>query len=515
MKLCLSLIHFWLSHPALFYGIAFLLGIACHLYPLFFLLIPCLSLWIPFFAFFFSSSQKILKTLILSIFIFLTGWGYTAAYYSFPQIPPEGLRGMAHIKIESISLQHTFFGERWLYRCELQHFFLEGSTASFISHLPCLLSLAGESFQHKSRPLAHQDYWIPARLVQTEQDTYLLKVSSKAIWTPMPNSWSLAEQRYQWKQKVTTWIENQMLHSSSAMFLAGLATGEFDDHWMRQQFARFGVQHLLAISGFHFAITASLLGLLFSFFLSYRPRTWILLLCLGFYCLFLGPQASVLRAWMMCSFTLIGFLIDKQTNALNSLGVALLGILGYNPLLCQGLGFQLSFAITAAILLFYQPALQSIQFLLPKRRLSEMMHMNGWNQHAYCLLAFLRQGLALTIAVNLFALPFTLYYFQQFPWMSLLYNLFFPFLASGSMCLLFVGGLCSFVPFIASGIHTVNSYYTDFLLRLTYQVPSEIDSYLVAESLDPFWFIFYFCVMTIGGIWWRERAQMEESSVFV
>lgn len=515
MKTCLLLIRFWLSHPALLYGIVFLLGISCHLYTLYFLIFPCLSLWLPFLILLFLHPQKILKSFILSIFVFLAGWSYTTAYYSFPQLPKEGSRGMAHIKIESISLQHTFFGERWLYRCELQHFFPEGSTTSLVSHLPCLLSLAGESFQNRPRPLAHQDYWIPARLVQTEQETYLLKVSSKAIWTPMPNSWSLAEQRYQWKQKVTAWIEKQMSHPSSATFLAGLATGEFDDSWMRQQFARFGVQHLLAISGFHFAITASLLSLLFGFFLSYRKRTWILLASLSLYCLFLGPQASVLRAWMMCSFTLIGFLIDKQTSALNSLGIALLGILSYNPLLCQGLGFQLSFAITAAILLFYQPALQGVHHLLPKRRLSEVMHMNVWNQQAYCLLAFLRQGLALTLAVNLFALPFTLYYFQQFPWMSLLYNLFFPFLASGSMCLLFLGGLFSFLPIVATSIHMLNSYYTAFLLRLTYQVPSEIDRYLVAESFDPFWFIFYFCVLTVGGILWREKAQTEESSVFI
>ena len=103
----------------------------------------------------------------------------------------------------------------------------------------------------------------------------------------------------------------------SANFLAGLATGEFDDHWMRQQFSRFGVQHLLAISGFHFAIIAGCLSFALRLFFPAKSCTLILLACLGGYTIFLGPQASILRAWLMSSLALIGFLIEKHPSALN------------------------------------------------------------------------------------------------------------------------------------------------------------------------------------------------------
>lgn len=298
----------------------------------------------------------------------------------------------------------------------------------------------------------------------------------------------------------------------SASFLSGLATGEFDDHWMQQQFARFGLQHLLAISRFHFALTASFLGLFLSLFFSNRSKHFILILCLATYCLFLGPQPSVLRAWLMCSLACAGLLIERQTTALNTLGVALLVVLGFDPQICQSLGFQLSFAIAAAILLYFQPAQIWMGELLPKRSLHEVIAMNLRNQHGYCLIVFLRGGLALLLAVNLVALPLTLFYFHQFPWMSLLYNLFFPFMASASMSLLFLGTLFSFVPWIGNSIHALNNAYTDFLLRLTYQVPTATDGYLTVQAFHPFWLILYLSIITLAGIWWKEKTNHQEES---
>lgn len=514
MFIILPFIHFWLHHPALLYGIAFLLGLFCYFEGSYYLILPCLSLWIPlFFAVILYRQKNYLKLLSLSLFTFFTAWGISAIHYSFPSIPHQGISGKAHVKIKSIGIQHTLFGIRWVYRCELEQFFPEHSPRSIVSSLPCLISFSAE--QKNPRFLADQDYWIQGRLVESNKGIYFLKISSKSSWTAIPGSWSLAEMRYHWKKEVSKWIESQFSNPLSAIFLSGLVTGEFNDYWTREQFARFGLLHLLAISGFHFAIIAGFLSFILQLFLSPRTRIASLLLGMAIYCFFLGPQASILRAWIMCSLTLFGGLIDKQTTALNSLGFALLVILGYNPHLCQEIGFQLSFATTAAILLFYQPIQEWLYDLLPKRRLSEVMQMSIWNQHGYCLLAFLRKSLALSLAVNVFALPLSLYYFHQFPLMSLLYNLFFPFFASGSLCLLLLGGLFAFLPFIAKTIHHFNDAYTHFLLQLTYQVPSEIDAYLTSESFHPFWLILYFCCTILGGIVWKVKStDSSQSEIF-
>lgn len=512
MLMIFSLLHFWLCHPALLYGIAFLLGLFCHLERSIWLIIPCLCLWLPFILIAtYTKQYYALIHLTLSLCIFIAAWIYAAAHVAFPVLPPQGVVGKAHIKIKNISLQSSLFGERWLYRCEIEQFFPENASYSSASSLPCLVILPAT---HKHpRPFANQEYWVSGKLKQTTNGTYLLKISAKAAWIAIPGSTSWAEKRYQWKKKVSKWVESHFSHPLSGSFLAGLATGEFDDYWMRQQFARFGLQHLLAISGFHFAIIAGFLSFILRLFLPQRARIIGLIVCLGTYYLFLGPQASILRAWIMCTLTLLGGLLEKQTTALNSLGLALLVILGYNPLLCQELGFQLSFSTTAAILLFYSPAQAWLYDLFPKRQLSEVMQMNSRSQHAYCVLAFLRQGLALTLAVNTFALPLTLYYFHQFPWMSLLYNLFYPLLASASLCLFLLGALLFYVPFAATAVHWLNDLYTFFLLQMTYQIPSEIDAYLKVDTFPSVWLIAYFCFASLGGMIWKmlsiKRDQMD------
>jgi competence protein ComEC len=506
-------LNFWNHHPALFFGLSFLLGLYSRLSNPLYSLFPLLCLHIPYLIACVQKDKRALKILSLSLLIFSTAWVYAAAQYTFPTLPTQGIQGNARVEINNLSFQHSLFGGRWLYRCELAQFIPKNESKSIAYALPCLIILTEEQVQRHSRPLANQNYWVEGRLIQSSNGSYLLKVSAKTQWIPIENTWSLAEQRFAWKRALIEWIQKTLPNPLSANFLAGLATGEFDDHWMRQQFSRFGLQHLLAISGFHFAILASFISFAFSLFLSHRGKNMGLLVILGIYCLFLGPQAPVLRAWLMCSLTYIGFLLEKQTTALNSLGIALFGILGFNPLLCLSLGFQLSFAITVSILLFYQPARAAVNELLPKQHLSDVMQMNLSNQHGYCVAAFLRGMLALTVAVNVFALPFTLYYFNTFPWMSLLYNLFFPLLTSFSLCLLIIGALFSIIPFLGQGIHTANSAYTEFLLRLTYQIPTEIDAYLVVDPFDSLWLIIYLSLTSLAGIWWREKMNLQEEQL--
>ena len=92
--------------------------------------------------------------------------------------------------------------------------------------------------------------------------------------------------------------------------------------------------------------------------------------------------------------------------------------------------------------------------------------MDSWDRHGLCLLHFLRQGLALGIAVNLAALPLTLYHFHKFPLSGLLYNLFFPPMVSISLFLVAAAaGVGLAFPWLASWIHSLNAAYTSFLLN--------------------------------------------------
>lgn len=507
---------FWMAHPALLYGVSFMLGVYFSFTLSYWLILPALCLWLPYCIISLFKKPKDIKTLkilILSVVMFMTAWIYTSALHQFPSLSSNGVMGIAHVKIKSIQLKQNIFGKQWIYRCAIEQFFTEKNLKSIASALPCLITLPLNNEQKSLRPLADQEYWVKGKLVQSKNGSYILKIPAQAEWKVIPNTSSLAEKRYDWKKNVSRWIQSQYSHATSGSFLAGLSTGEFDDIWMRQNFARFGLQHILAISGFHFAIIAAFLSLLLRLFLPLSFQTPFLLFTLGVYCFFLGPQPSILRAWIMCSLGLIGGLLEKRANALNSLGLAIMLILGYDPTHSLELGFQLSFATTFAILIFYPPAMHCLCSLFQKRKLSEVLEMNVWNQYGYCVLAFVRQGIALTLAVNLIALPLTLYYFQQFPWMSLLYNLFFPFLATGSLCLFLLGCLFFIIPAFAQLIHQLNDHYTFFLLQLTHQIPNEMDVYLSVKTLSIFWVILYICAICLGGMIWKERELKKEGQI--
>jgi competence protein ComEC len=496
-----ALIHFWTFYPALFYGLAALFGCYAHFYFSMLLLVPCFILWIPF-----CFSFNHIKPLILNILIFFSFWFYTFSYYHFPSIPEEGVSGTASLQIHQVSQQQTIFGTQWLYRCHVREFSSLSDPVSF----PCIITLP---MKH-NRPLANQDYWITGNLLKTPQG-YRLKPAKQLAWQPIKQSWSWAENRYQWKQQVVGWIHGQFSHETSATFIAGLATGEFHDPIMREQFAYFGLQHLLAISGFHFTLVASLLNFCLRLLGSFKWRLGILLICLSSYCFFLGAQPSILRAWIICLLAFGGELIHKQSASLNALGGALLILMLWNPLFCLDVGFQLSFAVTFAILIFSAPAQLFFCSILTKRSLSHLLKMNPMNQLAYCLLTFFREGMALTLAVNLFALPLTLYYFHQFPLMSLLYNLFFPLLASVSLGLLLIGALLFPLPGLKACIYTFNDWYTFYVLKLTDSISMQTDAYLTIESLSSSLLILYLCGLGLGGMLWHQTKNCHSSTQMI
>jgi competence protein ComEC len=91
---------------------------------------------------------------------------------------------------------------------------------------------------------------------------------------------------------------------------------------------------------------------------------------------------------------------------------------------------------------------------------------------------------ALALAVNLTALPLTLYHFHKFPLMGFLYNLFFPFLVALCMLLLLLAlasGLL--LPWLGNLLHALNGCYTKAILGLVSTLPPHLDTTLYYSSL--------------------------------
>jgi competence protein ComEC len=501
------LIHFWRRHPALSYSVSLLLGLSIAFYSLWTILFALCLFWAPIV---FGVYRKCVSWLTIGLNASIMGAGFFYGFilHEFTQIPEQGLTGIAQLEIKEIVERKQPFGYTWTYRCRLKTLVGLRDSQLLAKNLDCLVS-----FPHNDaiqRPPANMDYLVQGTLKQTPQGLYFFKPSKDTPWYPLSNSWNSAEQRYAWKKHVKHWIEGLPFTSAqAASFLSGLVTGQFDDPQLVPELSRFGLQHLMAISGFHFSILASMLTFLLGCILPQKMKRGTVIALLSLYYLFLGWGPSIVRAWIMISLGLIAFSFRKTPQALNLLGVALLVCLIVDPLLCQTIGFQFSFLVTAAILLLHTPFDQLLSRLLTKRPLSQLIEMNGWNQHAYCLLALFRQSLALGCAVNSVAIPLALYHFHQFPLMSLVYNLFYPFLVSLSMFFLLVGFLLGLIwPLIAEWVHVFNGFYTDWILNLIYGSPKALDLYIQVESYPDWVLIAYLSVTFSIAIYTNKRSTL-------
>ncbi|MCB1119369.1 MAG: ComEC/Rec2 family competence protein, partial [Chlamydiia bacterium] len=310
---------------------------------------------------------------------------------------------------------------------------------------------------------------------------------SKNKWEMVAKQLPIGKWRFLTKRAIKQWIHSSYPSERVYQLLSGLATGEFDDRELSFHFARFGLQHLMAISGFHFGILAYFLQRFLSLFLTWRQSSYAATLVLSLYCLFVGRYPSVIRAWIAISLCLTGLLLHKRSSALNALGLGLLVLMLYDPLSCRSLGFQFSFAVTASILCFYRPMEQLTCHLLPRRSWYAKKQLSTSDQLLCPLLNFLRSGIALGLSVYLVALPMTLCFFHTIPLLSFIYNLFMPFCISVSLFLL----LLSWLP----GITSLNNSITDWILGLAYHVPTTYDFSIHCTTITPPTLILYLTLL--------------------
>ncbi len=117
-----------------------------------------------------------------------------------------------------------------------------------------------------------------------------------------------------------------------------------------------GLYHLFAISGAHIALVSALLfGLFRAFRLAERPAYILLLVLLVFYGFLVEGRASVARAVIMAVVFIAGKLLWRDVHLLNTIALSALAILLIRPAQAFDAGFQLTFAATLGLILFFPP----------------------------------------------------------------------------------------------------------------------------------------------------------------
>ncbi len=191
--------------------------------------------------------------------------------------------------------------------------------------------------------------------------------------------------------------------SPQGAVLEALLLGERNrmDPAVTESLQRSGIYHLFAISGAHIAIISFFLFSLFKLFRAPNRLSYILVMVfLLFYVFLVEGRPSVFRATIMTFAFLLGKLIWRDVNLINTISISAFILLFLNPFSLFNVGFQLTFSATLAIILFFPRIIK----YLPKLplRISEI--------------------LALSLTAQLGVLPFVAGSFNRITFSALILN---------------------------------------------------------------------------------------------
>lgn len=234
---------------------------------------------------------------------------------------------------------------------------------------------------------------------------YMSMQASEISVTPCDGGWieRIAEMRTQLRQRA-----DELFPENAAILRAlmlGDRTGISDAD--EQAFSESGIMHLLAVSGLHVSILATVLTLLGTALCVPKPAmVGAVTVLLVFYAILCGGSPSIVRAVVMYVLLQSGNVTRRGGDPLTRLCTACALMVLYEPMyLCQT-GFQLSFAAVAGLTLL----LPTLQQLLP---------------------SFAKRGAAKAVsdivlasaAAQLGALPVIVSAFGEVSWIGLLLNI--------------------------------------------------------------------------------------------
>ena len=199
------------------------------------------------------------------------------------------------------------------------------------------------------------------------------------------------------------------LPKENAGLLVGIMLGDKSgmSNETQDDFRVSGISHLTAVSGLHVSLILSFLMVLFWIFGNRRSLARIFYIAgILFVIIITGASASVMRAGIMILLFQIGWLIRRESDGINSLCLAGVIILLWNPYGIYDVGFQLSFCATFGILVL-SPLLE------------QAFHVN---QCKIRVLRFFCKAATVTLAAQIGTFPITVSVFHRLPILATITN---------------------------------------------------------------------------------------------
>ena len=226
------------------------------------------------------------------------------------------------------------------------------------------------------------------------------------------------------QQRIALYLKSKMGDNSQSAILTAFVTGSKESigKSTKETFRSSGAAHLLALSGLHVGILFMILNritALFSLTLAARRmRVLVVVGCTAAFLAITGFIPSLARAIIMAAICSIAKVWGYRIARAETLVITAFLLICYNPQVVASIGFQLSFAAMAGIMLIMPTLSESLERVMGRWR------GRGMASRTICWCAErIAAPLLLTISCQITTLPLCLYYFQSFSNYYLITNL--------------------------------------------------------------------------------------------
>ena len=285
-------------------------------------------------------------------------------------------------------------------------------------------------------------------------------------------------------QKSRAWMQNALcrdLENASEVqgFISGIVLGlrHQTPENIEEPFQQTGTLHLFAVAGLHVGIVAALLWMLVTAVarLSRKWGTAFVIPLLFFYAAVTGLHVSSVRAAVMSSILLGGLYFERKAFLANSLAAAAFFLLCWNTNELFSTGFQLSFAVVGAIVVFADPLSQLLQrWAAPDPFLPRTL-LRTPRRLMHCGFEWICRGASVSLAAWIGSLPFILWYFHIVTPISLFANLVVVPIAFFILAIAFLSVLSTpLLPWLAAIFNNANWFLSKVVLgiiQLFAQIP--------------------------------------------
>ncbi len=262
---------------------------------------------------------------------------------------------------------------------------------------------------------------------------------------------------------------------------------------IRESFSRSGLSHIIAISGLHITLLASLfLSFLLFLGISRRQAFYFNILFLVFYLMLIGAPASACRASIMGFLSFLSVYLGRSGNISNALFLVGLILLLINPLLIfADVGFQLSFLAVLGIIYFH-PIIK--EFLINKIFKRFLIREN------------ILDIISITISVQLISAPILISNFNQISLIAPLSNLLvlwtIPIIISFSIVAIMIFFVSPILSQIVFFLVEIILKYIIFINNMVNEIPG---SFVSVGGLTIFWLIIYYLFLGYIFILKKQR----------